>query len=98
MNINHLHVGQVFMITLDGNPTTGYEWEYKMVPDTSIISIQGEYIPANVGPGIVGSGGKYVYKGKALAPGTVSIIFSYSRPWETVPPVDTKIYNFVISS
>lgn len=97
MAINHLHVDWTFDIILEGNPTTGYEWTYKTIGDPSVLSIQGTYVPNSVNPGIVGSGGKYVFHGKALKPGKVSLIFSYARSWETVPPVETKRYNFSVT-
>ena len=52
-----LQTGDMLVITLDGNPTTGYQWE--MLPNTDgIVELQGdpEY---KSGGNLVGSGGKY---------------------------------------
>lgn len=93
-SMNYLHIGETFTIILDGNPTTGYSWQYQIVGDPSIVSIQDNYTPYS---NRIGSGGQFIYNGKAMKRGQISIIFSYARPWETnIPPINIKQYNITV--
>jgi|WetSurMetagenome_2_1015567.scaffolds.fasta_scaffold18843_6 inhibitor of cysteine peptidase len=83
-----LLTGDVLVITLDGNPTTGYQW--RMLPNTDgIIELQGdpEY---KSGGNLVGSGGKYSFNVKAVKAGTTTVDLKYYRSFEAgVPPIQT---------
>lgn len=74
-----MNVGQTIILTLDGNPTTGYEWFHSTSP---ILHIEGEYDPTN--HGVIGSGGVYKFMITAIARGSASIEFQYMRSWEKV--------------
>ena len=83
-----LQTGDMLVITLDGNPTTGYQWE--MLPNTDgIVELQGdpEY---KSGGNQVGSGGKYKFNVKAVKAGTTRVDLKYYRSFEAgVPPIQT---------
>jgi inhibitor of cysteine peptidase len=83
-----LQTGDMLVITLDGNPTTGYQWE--MQPNTDgIVELQGdpEY---NSGGNQVGSGGKYSFNVEAVKAGTTRVDLKYYRSFEAgVPPIQT---------
>ena len=86
--------GSVFSIAIPSNPTTGYSWKIAKISNPLIIkNISANYIPDKADPGICGSGGREVWKFKALKCGNASIEFSYQRPWEkNAPPVEKKRY------
>jgi inhibitor of cysteine peptidase len=96
MNVNEsqngtsvdLKTGDMLVITLEGNPTTGYQWE--MLPNTDgIVELQGdpEY---KSGGNQVGSGGKYSFNVKAVKAGTTRVDLKYYRSFEAdVPPIQT---------
>jgi inhibitor of cysteine peptidase len=96
MNVNEsqngtsvdLQTGDMLVITLEGNPTTGYQWE--MLPNTDgIVELQGvpEY---KSGGNLVGSGGKYSFNVKAVKAGTTRVDLKYYRSFEAgVPPIQT---------
>jgi inhibitor of cysteine peptidase len=83
-----LRAGDTMEVVLDGNPTTGFEWETADV-DASVLNQLGD-------PGfepytnLMGSGGKFTFRFEAVASGQTLLKLVYHRPWETdVPPEKT---------
>ena len=73
--------GEEFVIKLDTNPTTGYEWQLaKPIDDSKVKLVNSEYVPDNTG--LVGSGGKSIWTFKALQVGKVQLSFKYFKSWE----------------
>jgi inhibitor of cysteine peptidase len=92
LNIN---VGTLIIITLDGNPSTGYTWESKDL-DTVILEQVGDPVFNSNSPGQVGSGGTLSLSFKALQPGKTTLTLVYHRPWETgIDPLDS--YTLIVS-
>lgn len=85
-------VGKEFVITLDANATTGYEWQLANPIDNSLIKfVNSEYVPDKTG--LVGSGGKSIWTFKAVQAGKAQLPFKYIRPWEKdAPPVKNAVY------
>ncbi len=83
-------VGQEFTISLDSNPSTGYEWILvSSLPDWLEL-VGHEYTPTN--PNLIGGGGIEEWTFKATNTGSTTLTFHYLRPWETeVPPL--QIYE-----
>jgi len=80
--------GRNFTIILPANPTTGYQWQLaRPLNDKMIKLISSEYIADDTG--LVGSGGKQVWKFSALKAGRAAIALKYVRPSEknTTPEV-----------
>ena len=74
-------VGKEFVITLDANATTGYEWQLANPIDDSLIRlVHSEYVPDKTG--LVGSGGKSIWTFTTIRAGTIKVYFKYIRPWE----------------
>ncbi len=80
--------GDTLVVTLDGNITTGYNWE--MLPqDPAILKQLGEpeVVPDSAA---LGAGGKITLKLQAVKTGQASLTLIYHRPWEKdVPPEKT---------
>ena len=90
---NQLTVNGIGIIELDENPTTGYKWYYE-IKDSGILQlIDDTYIPPKTG--LVGAGGKHVWKFKAVDKGTANIIFNYYRPWEGKEN-SVKTYEYIV--
>ena len=91
-NMIKAQVGKEFVITLDANATTGYEWQLANPIDDSLIKLMcSEYVPDKTG--LVGSGGKSIWTFKAVRSGKTQISFKYIRPWEKdIPPVKEAVY------
>ncbi len=76
----------VLVVRLEGNPTTGYEWILTDTFNQEIIEPRGEPEFVSEGDdGIVGAGGTYVFRFKALSSGTTTLEFVYERLWEGEP-------------
>ncbi len=74
-------VGKEFLITLDANATTGYEWQLATPIDDNLIKlVSSEYVPDKTD--LVGSGGKSIWTFKAIRIGKAQIFFKYIRSWE----------------
>jgi len=75
-------VNQEFIIALDSNPTTGYDWEASY--DENMLSLgKKEYKPYKTEHAPIGSGGTDYYQFKALKVGGTEITVTYKRSWET---------------
>lgn len=84
----NIKVGGLIVITLDGNPSTGYSWEAKDL-DTSSFEQIGDPVFNSSNPGLVGSGGTLTLTFKTLITGTSTLTLVYHRPWEkTIDPLD----------
>lgn len=78
-----------FIIRIQGNPTTGYQWKVEkssLESNSSVLesldnSENGNYVADNAN-GMVGVGGVYEFKFKPVALGEATIKFTYSRSWE----------------
>jgi inhibitor of cysteine peptidase len=82
-------VGDIIQVVLKGNPTTGYTWTPSLSEqDASILEQMGE--PGYVSDSnLIGAGGTYTYRFKALKAGEATLKLVYARVWESVPPLET---------
>ena len=76
------NVNEEFVIALDANPTTGYNWEASR-DDSMLDLVERKYSPDEKAPGLVGSGGTQYFRFKALKAGDTEMTVTYKRPWET---------------
>jgi inhibitor of cysteine peptidase len=76
-----LQVGDILEVTLDANPTTGYQWEMAQV-DTSVLKAVGEPVYATREAGL-GAGGIVTLRFEAAAAGETTLNLAYQRPFET---------------
>ena len=83
-----VRVGEEFVIALEGNPTTGYEWEAHY--DSSMLQLVDRAFSA-YGPGI-GSGGIELFRFKALTAGDTQLELIYKRAWETIITEDVVFH------
>ena len=73
-------VGEEFLIALDSNPTTGYDWEVDY--DVNVLTLVNKEYDTAKCPGLVGAGGTQYFTFKALKDGTTKITLNYKRSWE----------------
>ena len=64
-------------------------WQYR-----GVMLVSHEYVSPNYIE--VGSPGKTIYTFKATEPGVQSVMFELLRPWDTMHPIDTKIFNVTV--
>lgn len=80
-----LNAGDVLLVQLDGNPSTGYTWE-RVEPLAGALQPLGEpeFAPAK---NLLGAPGRITLRYLA-ASGSARLELVYHRPWETdTPPV-----------
>jgi len=90
-------VQQEFLLKLDANRTTGYQWQLAKPLDKDVVTLVNTdyWIPKT--PGMVGQGGKSVWRFKAIGKGKALIHLKYVRPWEKkAKPEKTKIFVIVV--
>lgn len=81
--------GQPLIITLEGNPTTGYTWTVAEPTDTQILRQVGE-IEFNPQSDLLGAPGVQVIRFEVMNKGGTTLKLVYHRPWEKeVEPLKT---------
>ncbi|MBU4162185.1 protease inhibitor I42 family protein [Patescibacteria group bacterium] len=87
-------VGHEFVVLLETNPTTGFQWGLQL--DPNYIDFKGkEYIADESAEEIVGAGGHEKFTFTAMTIGQSEIIFAYTRPWESIEPKKVITYSIV---
>ena len=96
INLDEVKVGQEFNITLESNPTTGYQWQLANSLNETILEFIGsEYKPSE--SGLIGSGGEETWTFRAVNSGTTEISLKYVRPWETdVLPIKEQTFAIIV--
>jgi inhibitor of cysteine peptidase len=93
-----VQTGDMLVIELPGNPSTGYAWEVENL-DTMILEQVGEieFNQTQSDEPIVGAGGTMIIRLKALTSGETAIKLIYHRSFEkSVDPLDTFFLNVVV--
>jgi inhibitor of cysteine peptidase len=75
-----LDVGQILVVSLESNPTTGYRWEVDEIDD-EILRQEGE-AEYEAESDLVGAGGVETFRFKAQASGEGEFKLVYRRSWE----------------
>ena len=87
--------GEVIEVSLEGNPTTGYNW-YAVDLDESILSQTGE-ADFQAGSNLIGAGGVVTTQFMAEGPGTTTLILEYKRAWEAgIEPIQVFKITVVV--
>ncbi|MFW9867581.1 MAG: protease inhibitor I42 family protein [Candidatus Thorarchaeota archaeon] len=72
--------GDIFNLSLDSNPSTGYRWEINF--DTNYLKLEEtHYTPVN---SKLGGGGKQYFSFLPLKNGKTTITMLYKRNWEKI--------------
>jgi len=85
-------VEEYFSIELEANATTGYQWQVDFDKDFVELTDQDYQVDSE----LIGAGGTEAFEFQALQTGETEITFVYSRPWESVQPLDTRVYQVTI--
>ena len=79
------------------NPTTGYGWTVTEDPEGILTQLSDEYIPDEVDPEIVGSGGIHTWTYEGNAPGEVTLNFVYARSFEEDSTIEDLTYTIIVN-
>lgn len=91
-----LQNGDILMLTLVGNPTTGFTWEAQPPLDNTVIKSSGDP-KYQADSNLAGSGGKLTFTYQAVKAGQVNLSLVYHRPWESVAPADTFLVTINVN-
>ena len=92
-----LTTGQIVIITLEANPTTGYTWEVAEAPGGQVMRQAGE-IEFESDSDAIGAGGVQIFRFEVLNAGQTNLTPIYHRPWEKdVEPLDTFTLQVIAS-
>jgi inhibitor of cysteine peptidase len=74
------HQGDLIVVRLAENLTTGYGWEMTPLGSTVLELLDSDY--SQDGGELVGRGGTRAFRLHVRSPGTQRVQFEYRRPWE----------------
>jgi predicted secreted protein len=80
-----VEVGQEFIIVLESNPTTGYQWQLVQPLEEEVLSLVKTEFEEQEEEGLFGAAGEERWTFKAESRGDTIIDFAYVRPWEEEP-------------
>lgn len=84
-----------FIVTLDANPTTGYQWSVVQFDKKLLTLTKSQFLRPKTN--LIGAGGQMQYtftlnKGKTYSSKT-KMVFKYSRSWE---PQSATVQNVIV--
>ncbi len=85
--------GQTFVVRLNENPTTGYQWTYAIGDESIVQFVKEDYQADSKDTQLAGSGGVKEVTFKALKKGQTTIAMVYERSWEKNPDDQKIVYN-----
>jgi inhibitor of cysteine peptidase len=96
-NIN-VNINESLKISLEENLSTGYSWSYTISEENAINLISEESFSSYT-PGMAGVPSQKVWTFEALKPGKYTLLYTYSRSWETdIPPIETVKVDIYVST
>jgi len=93
-----LELGKLLVVTLESNPSTGYQWEL-LESNESILKQfgQAEFKPSEISdPPVVGAGGWEIFRFKAVSAGQMTLELVYHRSWEDTEPLKSFSIQVVV--
>jgi len=90
-----LQRGQILVISLESNPTTGYQWEVVELDEAFLRQVgEAEFKPESE---LLGAGGTETFRFEAVSAGKMPLALAYHRLWEEgVEPLETFSLEVVV--
>jgi inhibitor of cysteine peptidase len=89
-------VGKDFTISLQSNPSTGFEWWVQF--DPQYLSLENaSYVSGQASPGMVGVPGMMSFIFAPKISGETHVVMLHLQPWENGTIGDRKIYPITIT-
>ena len=86
---------EIFEITLEENPSTGYVWSYE-IEDESIVKFVSDEFVGGDDEISEGAPGKHVWVFEGVKDGDTTITFECARSFEDGEPFDIIVYTYSI--
>jgi len=90
-----VRAGQIFLIALAANPSTGYRWVVATPPDAPVADLKGSAYQA-VHSGLMGAPGQDVFVCFARGAGTTTIALNYVAPGRETTVGKTVRFRVVV--
>lgn len=87
--------GQVLLLTVNANPTTGFSWQAEQEPE--LFELVEFYTAQPQAEPISGAGGWQSFILTPKGPGTLQLSLRYSRPWEPGDNDPQLLYSLAIA-
>jgi predicted secreted protein len=87
--------GDYFLIELEGNPSTGYLWEFNVKAGKASI-VQKDMEPFDPRPMVIGGGGIERTIMQALDSGTIEIEAQLLRPWDKTSVAQRRTFKIIV--
>jgi len=92
----HVSLGHSFSLSLEANPSTGYQWLLSNPLDAKFLElVSTHYIPASPSPRI-GQSGQQIFTFQPLRTAVTSIALMYCRPWDESDCANVHFYTVTI--
>ncbi|MFP3391042.1 protease inhibitor I42 family protein [Brevibacillus sp. SIMBA_040] len=93
----HVSPGHSFSLSLEANPSTGYQWLLSNPLDANFLEfVSTHYTPASPLPRI-GQSGQQIFTFQPLRTGVTSIALKYCRPWDVSDCANVHFYAVTIA-
>jgi predicted secreted protein len=86
----HAHSGDVIVVCLDENPTTGYLWRQVNSLVRMLIDQGNEFAP---GGGGIGGSGRRCFRYLCGGPASATLHFELARPWESTQVLQSRTFK-----
>jgi len=87
--------GDEFVLKIQSNHSTGYQWMEMLAIDTNLLLLK--FVDYKIdNPKIDGGGGYEFWYFVAKNSGETAVKLKYQRPWESDPPADTLEFRIHI--
>ena len=90
-------IEKTFTIALDANATSGYNWTQTTKNTNVVAYVDIAYVATVSSTQVAGGSGTVTFTFKAIGKGTTTISFAYARPWESIPPSQTKTITITVN-
>lgn len=87
--------GDYFLIELEGNPSTGYLWEFNVKAGRA-AEVQKDTLPFDLNPLSIGGGGIERTVMQALDSGTIEIEAQLLRPWDKTSVAQRRTFKIIV--
>jgi inhibitor of cysteine peptidase len=93
-----LHVGNVLVIRLPGNPASGYQWRAATTNSAAVrVTVRPQYSPPVSSAASPAASGTYTFTFQAVQPGSGSIRLYYVRPDDPARPRESFVIGVNVS-
>ena len=91
-------LGQDFTISLQSNPSTGYQWQLAEPLDPKVLKkVKSVYQPSQGGTSAVGAGGAEIWTFKAVGKGKDDVTMRYVRPGDKgAKPSEERVFSVTV--